>query len=675
MSGPQSPPRLSARDGRRSPVAVQRWVDPSAADAVRLVESSASASWTSGSRAGSPTLYDGSASGGSLWLSSSTRGGRGGGLVEQRGRSSPHHGSPRDRRDGSDSDASPSFLQSSPSSARSRSVGSRRRSPSPRTLAQGRRPPAALLHSSGGGDRSPPRYRLGESVGGFADPGGDPEFSEALVGVREEWLALRSDLTLAGQREGAAVQWFVRKLQRERLRAAWSDWVAGVDQHTTAKATQELSARLSAVSAELYHTRAVHRLEASEGGGGDGDGARLAEILLQGAALPGGAVAAEFGAVACRLHRASAAWVGAPIAAATGGVEGLALRLAREEEDSTQPLRCAVAVMGVSLRKGGRCAERALAAQRRGARAVIFVDPSAGSRPRPIPVSWTVRCLRPVGVTRELEVGSGSLIIGSHVTDTLLEVFERCSTLGGQTRLRIVEGWISERSRDGKQLVEALDDEDADDDEGGILGPMGGVEALSLPVVSIGAAGKSCCCSINRRHVLLICSQSLLCCRGRAAAGCDGRPGGPKRVRGCEIDRAEAGAEVTGERRRDHPDVRVRERLAVAVRSHYAAEGGSQRQRWGGRAAEAPAIIMERAVLQVGAAVRAVAAEADEKGAHELGARGAFPGVEGVGLRAGEAAAHAAPGRRAAGARHSSTGIRALGGGDFISKNVCFSIE
>ena len=31
-AGPQSPPRLSPRDGRRSPVAVQRWVDPSEAD-------------------------------------------------------------------------------------------------------------------------------------------------------------------------------------------------------------------------------------------------------------------------------------------------------------------------------------------------------------------------------------------------------------------------------------------------------------------------------------------------------------------------------------------------------------------------------------------------------------------------------------------------------------------
>ena len=29
----------------------------------------------------------------------------------------------------------------------------------------------------------------------------EQEFSRALVGVREEWLALREDLTLAGQRE------------------------------------------------------------------------------------------------------------------------------------------------------------------------------------------------------------------------------------------------------------------------------------------------------------------------------------------------------------------------------------------------------------------------------------------------------------------------------------------
>ena len=97
----------------------------------------------------------------------------------------------------------------------------------------------------------------------------EQEFSRALVGVREEWLALREDLTLAGQREvrtlaclvclvclqgmlqfccccsglnacigspqGAAVAWFVQKLQRARLGTAWSDWLAGLDAHASYK--------------------------------------------------------------------------------------------------------------------------------------------------------------------------------------------------------------------------------------------------------------------------------------------------------------------------------------------------------------------------------------------------------------------------------------------------------
>ena len=57
-----------------------------------------------------------------------------------------------------------------------------------------------------------------------------------------------------------------------------------------------------------------------------------------------------------------------------------------------------------------------------------------------------------VGSRRELEVTPESLITGSHTEGTLLEVFERRPTLSGQTRLRTAEGWVSERSRDGKQV-------------------------------------------------------------------------------------------------------------------------------------------------------------------------------------------------------------------------------
>lgn len=46
-------------------------------------------------------------------------------------------------------------------------------------------------------------------------------------------------------------------------------------------------------------------------------------------------------------------------------------------------------------------------------------------------------------------------------------MFERRPTLVGQTRLRTATGWISERSRDGKQLVESVlsDDSDSDSDD------------------------------------------------------------------------------------------------------------------------------------------------------------------------------------------------------------------
>ncbi len=369
--------------------------------------------------------------------------------------------------------ASPLALR--PSSAGHRSPSPRGSPGSPTLAWSGRDQP----HSPVAGGSS---YRLGE---GLQDDEQE-EFSRALVGVREEWLALREDLTLAGQREGAAIAWFVRKLQRARLRTAWSDWLAGLDAHASAKATQELSAKLSSVSAELYHTRAVHRLD---GGRGAAD---AAEILLHGAVLPGGGVVAEFGAMACRLHRASASWVGAPVAAVEGNrtIEGLAMRLAREEEQATTPLKCAVAVLGVGT--AGRCAERALAAQRRGARAVVFVDAET-NRPAALPVSWTVRCVRPVGVTRELEVAPDSLIIGSHMEGALVEVFERRPTLSGQARLRTADGWISARSRDGKQLVESIlsDDSDDEDERGavGVLGPLGGIDALAIPVVCIGAQG------------------------------------------------------------------------------------------------------------------------------------------------------------------------------------------
>jgi hypothetical protein len=42
---------------------------------------------------------------------------------------------------------------------------------------------------------------------------------------------LRADHLL----QGAAVAWFVRKLQRARLETAWSDWLAGLDFHASNK--------------------------------------------------------------------------------------------------------------------------------------------------------------------------------------------------------------------------------------------------------------------------------------------------------------------------------------------------------------------------------------------------------------------------------------------------------
>ena len=57
----------------------------------------------------------------------------------------------------------------------------------------------------------------------------------------------------------------------------------------------------------------------------------------------------------------------------------------------------------------------------------------------------------------------------------LRQVFERRPTLSGQTRLRTAVGWISERSREGKQLVESVLSDDSDDDDeidaDSVLGP------------------------------------------------------------------------------------------------------------------------------------------------------------------------------------------------------------
>ena len=183
MLGPQSPPRLSprarSRSRSRSPAAtVQRWRDPGSPS--RLPRASAAPA-----AGGSPSISSG------RWFASSTRGSRGGGLIEQRGGSAA--ASPTTGGGGGVS----LVLQPSPTgSPRSRSVGSRRRSRSPRS-------PSSYIAAEKSGRASPDarRYTLGESVDGFASNDQDPEFSRALVGVREEWLALREDLTLAGQRE------------------------------------------------------------------------------------------------------------------------------------------------------------------------------------------------------------------------------------------------------------------------------------------------------------------------------------------------------------------------------------------------------------------------------------------------------------------------------------------
>ena len=59
----------------------------------------------------------------------------------------------------------------------------------------------------------------------------------------------------------------------------------------------------------------MHRLEHGTGQARAGSSAAdTAEILLHGSVLPGGGVVAEFGAMACRLHRASASWVREPLA-------------------------------------------------------------------------------------------------------------------------------------------------------------------------------------------------------------------------------------------------------------------------------------------------------------------------------------------------------------------------
>ena len=81
-----------------------------------------------------------------------------------------------------------------------------RRSPSPRSLGVGEGHIEAEREQGQSISPSVKGYRLGDSV---RDREGETErereWSRALVGVREEWLALREDLTLAGQREGAPV--------------------------------------------------------------------------------------------------------------------------------------------------------------------------------------------------------------------------------------------------------------------------------------------------------------------------------------------------------------------------------------------------------------------------------------------------------------------------------------
>lgn len=64
--------------------------------------------------------------------------------------------------------------------------------------------------------------------------------------------------------QGAAVAWFVRKLQRARLETAWSDWLAGLDFHASNKCvhgtahTQALTHGAQAASSyrrgQLAHT-------------------------------------------------------------------------------------------------------------------------------------------------------------------------------------------------------------------------------------------------------------------------------------------------------------------------------------------------------------------------------------------------------------------------------------